>query len=162
MTQTIHVEQLPVGFYLVSTEAYKKNFLKQQNKRSKPVIGEITGDWEQLPYLSLRENLLLGVDKTKRPKLLTYIKLADINPRIFTKQKKVLSQLDKIKLQFAHLLLKETPIIYLHDCFDSMTVSQMQWLLNFCQQLTQKYSLRILLFSENENLLHSPSIDEIF
>lgn len=162
MTQTIHVEQLPVGFYLVSTETYKKNFLKQQNKRSKPVIGEITGDWEQLPYLSLRENLLLGVDKTKRPKLLTYIKLADINPRIFTKQKKVLSQLDKIKLQFAHLLLKETPIIYLHDCFDSMTVSQMQWLLNFCQQLTQKYSLRILLFSENENLLHSPSIDEIF
>lgn len=162
MTQTIHVEQLPVGFYLVSTETYKKNFLKQQNKRSKPVIGEITGDWEQLPYLSLRENLLLGVDKTKRPKLLTYIKLADINPRIFTKQKNVLSQLDKIKLQFAHLLLKETPIIYLHDCFDSMTVSQMQWLLNFCQQLTQKYSLRILLFSENENLLHSPSIDEIF
>ncbi|MGO2853366.1 MAG: hypothetical protein ACTIBS_05190 [Tetragenococcus koreensis] len=162
MTQTIHVEQLPVGFYLVSTETYKKNFFKQQNKRSKPVIGEITGDWEQLPYLSLRENLLLGVDKTKRPKLLTYIKLADINPRIFTKQKKVLSQLDKIKLQFAHLLLKETPIIYLHDCFDSMTVSQMQWLLNFCQQLTQKYSLRILLFSENENLLHSPSIDEIF
>ncbi|MCF1631394.1 hypothetical protein [Tetragenococcus koreensis] len=162
MTQTIHVEQLPVGFYLVSTETYKKNFLKQQNKRSKPVIGEIIGDWEQLPYLSLRENLLLGVDKTKRPKLLTYIKLADINPRIFTKQKNVLSQLDKIKLQFAHLLLKETPIIYFHDCFDSMTVSQMQWLLNFCQQLTQKYSLRILLFSENENLLHSPSIDEIF
>ncbi|MDN6732963.1 MAG: hypothetical protein L0L58_05545, partial [Tetragenococcus koreensis] len=76
MTQTIHVEQLPVGFYLVSTETYKKNFLKQQNKRSKPVIGEIIGDWEQLPYLSLRENLLLGVDKTKRPKLLTYIKLA--------------------------------------------------------------------------------------
>lgn len=157
----INIKQLPPGFYLVTTKAYKKNFLKQQNKQDQSIIGEITGDWEQLPYLSLRENLLLGVDKTKRPKLLHYIKLVDVNPVLFTKPKKELSQIDKIKLQFVHLLLKEMPVIYLYDCFDSITVSQMQWLLSFCQKLAQKYSLRILLFSNDEQLFQSANIDEI-
>ncbi|MDN6640990.1 MAG: hypothetical protein L0L10_09440 [Tetragenococcus sp.] len=162
MEQTNHVEQLPAGFYLVVTEAYRKDFFNQRDKQTSPTIGEVTGNWEQLPYLSLKENTLLGVDKTKRPRLLTYSRLADINLKLFTKQEKQLTQFDKIKLQFVHLLLKETSIIYLHDCFDSLTVNQMQWLLGFCHQLAQKYSLCILLFSKNEQLLHSPSIDEIF
>lgn len=161
MEQITNVEQLSAGFYLVATDLYKKKFLSQKNKRTQATIGEVTGDWQQLPYLSLKENILLGVEKTKRPKLLSYIKLADINPKLFTKQKNELSQIDKIKLQFVHLLLKETSIIYLHDCFDQMTVGQMQWLLGFCHQLVQKYSLRILLFSKNEQLLHSVNIDEI-
>lgn len=157
----VNIKQLPTGFYLVATKTYKKNFLEQQNKQSQPIIGEITGNWEQLPYLSLRENLLLGVDKSKRPKLLHYIKLVDMNPSFFTKPKKELSQMDKIKLQFIHLLLKEVPVIYLYDCFDSITISQMQWLLNFCQKLAQNYSLRILLFSKDEQLLQAANIDEI-
>lgn len=162
MEQTINVEHLPAGLYLVTTKNYKKNFLTQQYKRSKPSIGEVTGKWEHLPYLSLKENVLLGVDKSRRAKLLTYIKLTEIDPRIFMKQGKELTQFDKIKLQFVHLLLKDVSVIYLRDCFSSLTVNQMQWILNFCRQLVQKYSLRILLFSKNEQLIQSTYMDETF
>ncbi|GMA47536.1 hypothetical protein [Tetragenococcus muriaticus] len=159
MKQMMNVKQLPAGFYLVTTKKYQNNLLAQQPKQ---FIGEITGKWEQLPYLSLKENLLLGVDKPKQTRLLSYIKLTELNSIIFSKKEKELTQFDKIRLQFVHLLLKSTSVIYLHDCFGSLTINQVQWLLKFCFHLSQKHSLCILLFSQNKQLLQSPYIDDIF
>ncbi|HLQ40951.1 MAG TPA: hypothetical protein VK118_08320 [Tetragenococcus sp.] len=161
MAQQTFLENLSAGFYLVTTASSQQELLKLTQTSEKGLIGEIDDSFHQLPYLSLKENLLLGIERKRRPKFINYAKLVNFDMNLFIKIQPQLTYLDQIKLQFIRFLLKEKGIIYLYDYFEELTIQETQWLLHFCQKLAQQQQICIFLFSTDEQLIHTNIIDEI-
>ncbi len=154
---SIDINHIAAGFYLVTTENYQNELMDKEPSE----VGKITTAWITLPFLSLRENLLLGVSKNRRAKIFSYFQLVDLSPTILRKSTKELTDFEKIKLQFVHFLLQEKEVLFLDQSCQNLATSGKQWLLNFCHKLTQTKRMKIFLFSQDEQLIHLPIIDDI-
>lgn len=160
MEQLIPLNQLDAGFYLISHDDCQQELFQQTAIRRQD-IGSVTKNWQLLPFLSLKDNLLLGVKRRMKFKLPFYLMYVELSPQVFARPLEELSALDKIKLQLVRQLLQQKKILLLTHCCDSLAVQEMQWLLPFCQELAQNQQLKILLFSSDQQLTATPYIDKI-
>ncbi len=162
MEQLINLDQLTSGFYLISTDVCTKDMFQQSTEINRKKIGNIKENWQLLPFLTLKDNLLLGVRKKMQTALLEQLALVEISPVMLNQPAEELAPLTKIKLQIVRQLLQEKEVLLLSECCSVLSIGDIQWLLPFCQQLSEEMDLKILLFSSDKQLFHVPYIDIIF
>ena len=151
------ITKMPAGFYLVTTDTYQKELLTSNQAST----ATLSIHWETLPFLSLRENIQLGVLKHNRAKIFSYLQSVELSPLLLKKSKEDLSNIERIKLQFVHFFLQEKEIFFLDQSCQEVTISEKQWLLNFCHQLVEKKQRKVFLFSKDEQLIHIAFIDAV-
>lgn len=161
MEQSLALNSLPIGFYLVSNPNIVENCLQLISTNTIEDIGSVQEEWELLPFLSLKENVLLGIKKRHLTKVGIYLRLADISMTTLRKNKEQLTSLEKIKLQLVRQLLQQKQIILLKQCCEYLTIQDIQWLLPFCQKIAHTQKVKILLFSTDEQLQHASYIDGV-
>ncbi|KAF1303311.1 hypothetical protein IV487_04450 [Enterococcus saccharolyticus] len=161
MEQSLALTNLPIGFYLVSTPNIAESRLQLTSVNTIEDIGNVQEEWELLPFLSLKENVLLGIKKRQLTKVGIYLRLADISMTTLRKTKEQLTSLEKIKLQLVRQLLQKKQIILLQQCCEHLTIQDIQWLLPFCQKIAHTQKVKILLFSTDEQLQQASYIDAV-
>ncbi|MGX7197640.1 hypothetical protein [Enterococcus olivae] len=160
MEKSISLADLPAGFYLVRADQCAKNLFQSPRPFSLKTIGMVTKNIQILPFLSLKDNLLLGVKKHRQLEISTYLSLVELSPEILSQEE--LTPLEKVKLQLVRQLLQEKKILLLNRCYKELSVKDVQWLLPFCHQLAHDKQLKIILFSSDKQLCQTPYIDQIF
>lgn len=160
MEQLIPLNQLKAGFYLITRDDCKQDMF-QTTAVQPQEVGNITHDLQVLPFLSLKDNLLLGVKRRMKLKLRFYLLYMELSPNIFTQSIDELSSLDKLKLQLIRQLLQQKKVLFLTHCCESLSIQEIQWFLPFCQELAHSQQLKILLFSSDKQLTATPYIDKI-
>lgn len=150
------LNQLNYGFYLVKITPdwqESENMLKE--------VGHIYEDWQLLPFLNVKDNMLIEIKRAQKIKLPHYLKLFDLPLTVLNTSIEELTPLEKIKLQMIRQLLQEKGILFLHECAGYLSVQNIQWLLPFCQRIAQSKHLKIILFSSDEQLANTPYIDQV-
>lgn len=161
MEKTISLAELPTGFYLIQSDRCTQDIFQQANPNIAKAIGIISKNFQLLPFLSIQENLLLGVKKNRQNSLTNYLTLVDLSPTVFYQSRESLSTLENIKLQLIRQLLQQKRIILLNRCYKDLSVKDIQWLLPFCHELSHSREIKIILFSTDRQLCETPYIDQV-
>lgn len=115
----------------------------------------ITLEWRLIPYLSLQENILLGVEKknSKNTELLQQLTQQFNLEKTFLKTQEQLTSFERVKLQFLHSLLLQKQKIYFDNVCSAFSIRETQEFLHLCQKIAKTHNLAILLTTTDPSLI---------
>ncbi len=118
-----------------------------------------------LPFLTVHENLLLGIRRKHLPlakkQLATYLRLCQLDQTILLKKENELSATDSLKLKLIQALLVHKDTLLIYDSIDQLPIKSLQTMLPLLKILSKKAAVRILLFTEKQELAATSFPDQV-
>lgn len=113
--------------------------------------------WSTIPYLSLRDNLLLGLKHKKRlfQNLETYLAFLELSPDSLKKELAELTPFEMVKLQLLRGILLKAKKFLLLDVCENFTIRQTQTALKICQELQENFAVDVILITSDPRLADS-------
>lgn len=129
------------------------------DKQTVPSLAVVYSAWDTIPYLSLKENLFLGLTRSKRDprRLNDYLKLLDLNEEILQHPLSELTAFEKIRLQTLQQLLRQPETLVFDDVTLQLTIKENQELLYLAILLKRQLELEILFVTSDASFAKAVS-----
>ncbi|WP_368251354.1 hypothetical protein [Enterococcus sp. 2201sp1_2201st1_B8_2201SCRN_220225] len=117
----------------------------------------IYSDWETLPYLSLADNLYLGVPRKMRKVKNNYefFQLLGFDPSILRRPLKDISRFQQLRLAILQQLLREPEQLLFVDVTEKLSINETQELLHLVYQVLDKQPIKALFLTQNASFANS-------
>lgn len=126
-------------------------------QEASPKTSMIYDTWETLPYLSLRDNLYLGVPRKMRKAKNNqkFFQLLDFDPSIVRRTVEDLSQFQQLRLAILQQLLREPEQLLFVDVTENLSINETQELLHLVYHILDKLPIQVLFLTQNASLATS-------
>ena len=155
MEKANRLTELPIGCYLILShlpleKSTASTWLFAKNS------GLISTEIQLIPFLSLKDNLLLGVKKKERCRLEEYLQKCQLSSGLLERPVAQLSHLERIQLQMLRQLLQHKDYLLIDHCDQTFSIKQTQAFLLFCKHVATTFQVSIVLISADEQLAQTP------
>ncbi|MEO1782496.1 hypothetical protein [Enterococcus diestrammenae] len=136
--------------YTTNPQALLTSF-QQKKTQQLATFGIIHPDWLPIPYLGLKENILLGLSRKQRmeAQLTSTLKLVALPESIFAKTAAQLTQFETIQLQLLQQLLRGPQQLAFMEVSQGLSVNDIQLLLHLCLQMSRQLDVDILFITSD-------------
>lgn len=112
-----------------------------------------------LPFLTLHDNLLIGLKKEAKSQLKDWLSFFQLDTQTLQKTSNQIMDLDLLKLQLIRALLTKKTKIFLNQSLDSLSVYETQQILPMLHNLSQRSSIHLVLFTQNFHIAKTSFCD---
>lgn len=115
---------------------------------------KIYNDWETIPYLSLADNLYLGVSrKLRKPQVSTpLLALLGLDATILRHSLEDLTYFQRLRLQIMQQLLREPERLLLIDVTENLSIKETQDLIHYIYELVDQKDIEVVFLTQNASL----------
>jgi ABC-type sugar transport system, ATPase component len=121
----------------------------------------ISLETQLIPFLSLKDNLLLGVNKKRQPLFVNYFQQSQLPLTLLEHPIKQLSKLEHIQFQIIKQLLLQKNCLIIDHCDEALSVKETQLFLAFCREIAHTYQVSLILISADEQLTQTPYLEPL-
>ena len=117
----------------------------------------IYSDWETIPYLSLADNLYLGVPrKLRKPKVSRpLLELLGLESTILRRPLEEVTYFQRLRLQIMQQLLRQPEQLLLVDVTEHLSIKETQDLLHYIYGIVAQRDIDVVFLTQNASLATS-------
>lgn len=112
-----------------------------------------------LPFLTLHDNLLIGLKKEAKSQLKDWLSFFQLDMQTLQQSSDQITELDLLKLQLIRALLTKKTKIFLNQSLDHLSVYEIQQILPTLHNLSQQAAIHLVLFTQNPHIAKTSFCD---
>ncbi|MFC0232425.1 hypothetical protein ACFFIF_00280 [Vagococcus entomophilus] len=135
------------------------NQLRKESLSCPEQIVLIQKETSFLPFLTLHDNLLIGLKKEAKSQLKNWLSFFQLDMQTLQKSSDQIKELDLLKLQLIRALLTKKTKIFLNQSLDCLSVYEIQQILPTLHNLSQQAGIHLVLFTQNPQIAKTSFCD---
>ena len=152
--------ELAAGCYLIQHKgSFTQSQLSKWTFAKQTVL--ISLDVQLVPFLSLKDNLLLGIKRKQQVSITDYFQKSQLSMALLDQSIEQLSNLERIQFQILKQLMQQKNCLILDHCDEALSIKETQELLMFCRRIALNYQVSIILISGDEQLAQTPYLEQL-